>query len=75
MKTAASATDRDHARSELRRRFLDQEVFGYEIENVSAATSVEAVSVSLPERSVMLLARGVKATPLPAPDSVKPGRD
>jgi hypothetical protein len=34
---------------------LDQEVFGYEIENVIAATSVEAVSVSLPERSVMLL--------------------
>ena len=29
---AVSAMDRNHARSELKRRFLDQEVFGYEVE-------------------------------------------
>jgi hypothetical protein len=52
---AVSAIDHEHARSELRRRFLDQEVFGYEIENVSAATSLEAMSLSLPDRCVMLL--------------------
>jgi hypothetical protein len=52
---AVSATDRDHARSELKRRFLDQGVFGYEVEKVSAATSLEAMALKLPERCVMLL--------------------
>jgi hypothetical protein len=39
---AVSAIDRNHAKSELKRRFLDQEVFGYVVEKVTAATSLEA---------------------------------
>jgi hypothetical protein len=52
---AVSAIDHNRARSELSRRFLDQEVFGYEIEKVTAATRLEAMSLGLPERCVMLL--------------------
>ena len=52
---AVSATDRDHAKSELKRHLLDQEVFGYEVEKVTAATSLEAMALKLPERCVMLL--------------------
>ena len=52
---AVSATDRDHAKSELKRRLLNQEVFGYEVEKVTAATSLEAMALKLPERCVMLL--------------------
>jgi hypothetical protein len=52
---AVSATDRKHAKSELKRRFLDQEVFGYVVEKVTAATSLEAMALKLPERCVMLL--------------------
>jgi hypothetical protein len=52
---AVSAVDRDHARSELKRRFLDQQVFGYEVEKVTAATSLEAMALKLPERCVILL--------------------
>jgi hypothetical protein len=52
---AVSAIDRNHAKSELKRRFLDQEVFGYVVEKVTAATSLEALALKLPERCVMLL--------------------
>ena len=52
---AVSAIDRKHAKSELKRRFLDQEVFGYVVEKVMAATSLEALALKLPERCVMLL--------------------
>jgi hypothetical protein len=45
----------NHAKSELKRRFLDQEVFGYVVEKVTAATSLEALALKLPERCVMLL--------------------
>lgn len=53
---AVSAADRGHARSELERRFLEQEVFGYTIEKVTAATSLEAMSLDLPAECVILLA-------------------
>jgi hypothetical protein len=52
---AVSAIDRNHAKSELKRRFLDQEVFGHVVEKVIAATSLEALALKLPERCVMLL--------------------
>ena len=39
---AVSAIDRNHAKSELKRRFLDQEAFGYVVEKVIAATSLVA---------------------------------
>jgi hypothetical protein len=52
---AVSAIDRNHAKSELKRRFLDQEVFEYVVEKVTAATSLEALALKLPERCVMLL--------------------
>jgi hypothetical protein len=52
---AVSAIDRNHAKSELKRRFLDQEAFGYVVEKVIAATSLEALALKLPERCVMLL--------------------
>jgi hypothetical protein len=41
------------ATQDLERRFLEQEVFGYTIEKVTAATSLEAMC--LPERCVMVL--------------------
>jgi hypothetical protein len=52
---AVSAIDRNHAKSELKRRIMKQEVFGYAVEKVIAATSLEALALKLPERSVMLL--------------------
>ena len=52
---AVSAIDRNHARSELKRRIMKQEIFGYAVEKVIAATSLEALALKLPERSVMLL--------------------
>jgi len=52
---AVSAIDRNHAKSELKRRIMKQEVFGYVVEKVIAATSLEALALKLPERSVMLL--------------------
>lgn len=52
---AVSAIDRNHAKSELKRRFLDKEAFGYVVEKVTAATSLEALALKLPERCVMLL--------------------
>jgi hypothetical protein len=52
---AVSAIDRDHARSELKRRIMKQEVFGYVVEKENAATSLEALALKLPERCVMLL--------------------
>ena len=52
---AVSAIDCNHAKSELKRRIMKQEVFGYVVEKVIAATSLEALALKLPERSVMLL--------------------
>jgi hypothetical protein len=50
---AVSAIDRNHAKSELKRRIVKQEVFGYVVEKVIAATSLEALALKLPERCVM----------------------
>jgi hypothetical protein len=44
------------AKAELERRLLGQEVFGYQIENVVAATGAEAAQLNLPDGCVMLLA-------------------
>ena len=44
---------RSGATKNLERRFLEQEVFGYTIEKVTAATNLEAMC--LPERCVMVL--------------------
>jgi len=52
---AVSAVDRNYAKSELKRRIMKQEVFGYVVEKVIAATSLEALALKLPERCVMLL--------------------
>ena len=53
---AVSAVNSSHAKSELERRFLGQEVFGYIIENAVAATRSEAAELDLPTGCVMLLA-------------------
>jgi hypothetical protein len=44
------------ARRELLRRFTEQHVDGYEIENVVAATGQEAAWLNLPDDCVVLLA-------------------
>ena len=53
---AVSATNTAEAKSELERRFLGQEVFGYTIEDAIAATGQEAAQLGLPNGCVMLLA-------------------
>jgi hypothetical protein len=53
---AVSAGDASEARTELEKRFLGQEVFGYVIERVTKATRQEAASLRLPTGCVMLLA-------------------
>jgi hypothetical protein len=53
---AVSAESASEAKSELERRFLGQEVFGYTIEHVVAATGHEAAQFELPNGCVMLLA-------------------
>jgi hypothetical protein len=44
------------AKSELEKRFQGQEVFGYVVEQVEAATGHEAAQLGLPDGCVMLLA-------------------
>jgi hypothetical protein len=44
------------ARRQLLRRFTEQHVDGYEIENVVAATGQEAARLNLPDDCVVLLA-------------------
>ena len=53
---AVSAASAAAAKAELERRLLGQEVFGYQIENVVAATGAEAAQLNLPDGCVMLLA-------------------
>jgi hypothetical protein len=50
-----SAGNSIEAKLELERRLLAQEVFGYKIESVVAATSEEAAKFTLPAGCVMLL--------------------
>ena len=53
---AVSAASAAAAKAELERRLLGQEVFGYQIENVVAATGAEAAQLNLPDGCVMFLA-------------------
>ena len=46
---AVSAASAAAAKAELERRLLGQEVFGYQIENVVAATGAEAAQLNLPD--------------------------
>jgi hypothetical protein len=52
---AVSASSGPEAKRELERRFLGQEVFGYIIENVVAASGQEAAQLNLPEGCIQLL--------------------
>jgi hypothetical protein len=52
---AISAGDMIEAKCELERRFLSQEVFGYTIERIVAATKEEAAKFNLPAGCVVLL--------------------
>jgi hypothetical protein len=52
---AVSAGDLIEAKCELERRFLSQEVFGYTIEQIVAATKQEATIFNLPARCIQLL--------------------
>jgi hypothetical protein len=53
---AVAAESASQAKTELQRRFLQQEVFGYQIEDVVAATGIEAAQLNLPAGCVVLLA-------------------
>jgi hypothetical protein len=53
---AVAADSAAAAKAELECRLLGQEVFGYQIENVEAATGAEAAQLNLPDGCVMLLA-------------------
>jgi hypothetical protein len=53
---AVSAGDVSEAKSELEKRFLSLEVFGYKIEEIVAATKREAATLNLPAGCVVLLA-------------------
>jgi hypothetical protein len=55
LRYAVSAESASEAKSELERRFLGQEVSGYTIEHVVAATGHEAAQFELPNGCVMLL--------------------
>ena len=50
-----SADNSIEAKCELERRFLNQEVFGYKIETIVAATFEEAAIFKLPAGCVQLL--------------------
>ena len=50
-----SADNSIEAKCELERRFLNQEVFGYKIETIVAATCEEAAIFKLPAGCVQLL--------------------
>ena len=50
-----SADNSIEAKCELERRFLNQEVFGYKIETIVAATSAEEAIFKLPAGCVQLL--------------------
>ena len=52
---AVSALSGSEAKSELQRRLLGQEVFGYVVEDVVAATGQEAAQLQLPDDCIQLL--------------------
>ena len=52
---AVSAMSERDAKQELERRLLGQEVFGYTVEDVVAATGMEAEQLQLPEGCIQLL--------------------
>ena len=52
---AVSAMSERDAKQELERRLLGQEVFGYTVEDVVAATGMEAAQLQLPEGCIQLL--------------------
>jgi hypothetical protein len=52
---AVSAANSLEAKGELERRFIGQEVFGYTIEKIKAATRQEAAAYNLPAGCVQLL--------------------
>jgi hypothetical protein len=52
---AVSAMSEREAKQELERRLLGQEVFGYTVEDVVAATGMEAAQLRLPQGCIQLL--------------------
>jgi hypothetical protein len=55
LRYAVSAGDVIEAKCELERRLLGQEVHGYTVESVIAATVGEAAKLSLPDRCIQLM--------------------
>ena len=53
---AVSATSGDEARAAIKSRLLAQEIFGFTVEHVVAATIGEAREIDLPTGCVQLLA-------------------
>jgi hypothetical protein len=53
---AVAAIDTIAAKTELDRRFVDLEIVGYTIEGIVEATTLQAQTLNLPPRCVMLLA-------------------
>jgi hypothetical protein len=53
---AVAAVDTIAAQTELERRFVDLEIVGYTIERIMEATTLQAQTLNLPPRCVMLLA-------------------
>jgi hypothetical protein len=52
---AVSAVSSSDAAAELQRRFLNNELFGYRIESVIAATGEQERSLNLPPRCITLI--------------------
>ena len=50
-----SAGNMVEAKNELQRRFVDEEIIGYKVESVVAATKEEAAAFLLPAGCIMLL--------------------
>jgi hypothetical protein len=50
-----AASNEREARSELERRFINQEIYNYSIAEIRRATSSEAESLNLPAGSIILL--------------------
>jgi hypothetical protein len=53
---AVAAVDTIAAKTELERRFVDLEIVGYTIDRIMEATTLQAQTLNLPPRCVMLLA-------------------
>ena len=56
LRYAVSAEDSAEAKRELQRRLLAEEIFGYAVESVTAATVGEAANLKLPAGCIQLLA-------------------